>query len=164
MPVFLKNVKGDMLKLPRDPKEYPNLTVQRFEVTTSPGIKSITYKAIVLGESDNYSTYVQFFKLSFQESKDSKHPVESKVGRSKIYHNRPSISTNPVFLKCSCPDFRFVWEKPLYDNKGLIGRWRKYTKVPGSTRAPRNPENYIGYCKHVNSLLFRLRNSGIITD
>lgn len=164
MPVFFKDVKTDMKKVPRDPNSYPRLPNRKVESIARPGIKSLTYKSIILGETDNYISTIQFFKVGFNGGKNKKFSIPSKVEGKLVYHEKLSIKKHPSMMKCSCPDFRFMWEKPLYDNKGLIGRFRKYTKVAGSTRPSRNPDERIGFCKHVNSLLSALKDSGQITD
>lgn len=165
MPVFFKDVKNDMAKFPRDPSDYPRLDVKSLEFTAAPGINSLTYKAQVLGETDTYLVYIQWFKVDFSEDKDATHELPAKGGDKLVYYTQPRISGNPVFMKCSCPDFRFTWEKQLYDGKGLLGNWRRYTRVtPPSGRPPRNPKNVEGFCKHIYNLLGALRDAGQIKE
>ena len=165
MPVKLVDVRKEMLKFPRNPADYPKLQMKSLESRASPGINSVFYKAVIQGESkDKYTTYVQFFQISFNDQKSVIHTEAAKVDDRAVYHAKPSSKANPVNLKCSCPDFRFTWEKELYDHKGLIGAYRKYRRVPGSTRPPRNPEHYIGLCKHVMSLLTALHDSKRVID
>jgi hypothetical protein len=163
MPQFLKNIKSDMMKFPRDPNKYPRLQIRNLESKSAPGIKSVTYKTTVLGENDNYVTYVQFFKVDFAKAKDKDHPVATKVEKFVAYRENIDVNKHPVFLKCSCADFRFTWEYPLFKENALIGKYRKYVKVAGSNRGPRNPDERTGFCKHVYSLLSALKDSGQIS-
>jgi len=64
----------------------------------------------------------------------------------------------------NCPDFRFRFEKELYDVGGIIGNWNRYKKVPGSNRGPVNPDHRLGYCKHVYSLLKSLKIMGYVKE
>lgn len=153
-----------MLKFPRNPKDYPKLKIKNIESKASPGIKSLMFKSIVLGETDDYVTYIQFFKVDYSDTKDKDFLVPAKVEGRLKYYKKPGVSSNPVFLKCSCPDFRFKWEKSLYDNQGLLGNFRRYTKVSGSTRPPANPDNLMGVCKHLWNFLGSLRDTGQITE
>lgn len=173
MPKLLKEIRSEMRKLPRDPSKYPKLRVSKLESTPAPGIKSITYKAVVSSEFPKkrkeekvdipYITFVRFFDVLFEETKSSKFSVPVKVGSKLLYHPIPTIAENRVQLKCSCADFRFVWEYPLFEQKALIGRFRKYIRVPGSDRPPRNPSDLMGFCKHTWSLLNALNTGKLIS-
>ena len=68
-----------------------------------------------------------------------------------------------LFVK-NCPDFRHRFEKQLFDEKGLVGTFRRYTPVPGSNRGPVNPKDLLGYCKHINSFLRAMDRSGFFED
>ena len=165
MPRLLKNIRDEMKKLPRDPNKYPKLQITKLETRNSPGIKSITYKSVVKGEhKEDYITFIQFFGVLFENTKKGKFTEPAKVGKELRFHPKPSVIGNKVNLKCSCQDFRFVWEFPLFEKQALIGRFRKYIRVPGSTRPPRNPDDLMGLCKHVWSMLNALNKSGTITE
>ena len=170
MPVALKTVKKDMETapkwspggIPRDPDKYDKFNIQNLESLAAPGIKSLTYKATVRGSTANYIAFVQFFGVDFKETKDQYFDRPQKFQGKIIYHRTPSVKLESVKLKCSCPDFRFTWEKPLFDSKGLIGTFRRY-KRKTTDRPPRNKDEVNGYCKHINSLLLALRNAEHIT-
>ncbi len=64
----------------------------------------------------------------------------------------------------NCADFRFRFAKELYDVGALIGNWQRYTPVPGSNRGPVNPEERLGVCKHIYSLLTNLERMDYIKE
>ena len=155
------------------PGKYTKLPVKKIESVARPGINSLTVRSVVTGEfirekangskgKRKYRTSVQFFELQFSETKSKFFSVPAKVGGKLMYHQVPNLKENSVKLKCECEDFRFRFEKELFDNKGLIGRFRKYvrkTPPPPEGHPFANPEELMGYCKHVHSLLTSLKNA-----
>ena len=107
---------------------------------------------------------MQFSETKSTKKNPSKFTVPAKVGDRIMFHPVPTVKENRVNLKCQCTDFRFVWEFPLFENKALIGRFRKYTRVPGSARAPRNPNDLMGFCKHVWNFMRALENAGAMKE
>lgn len=70
-----------------------------------------------------------------------------------------------VFVKnCNGPDFRFRFEYALSKVGSLIGPFRKYKKVPGSTRPPVNPDDIPGYDKHIRTLVNALLQAKMIVE
>ena len=102
MPILLPKVKQELLQYGRNPADYPKLNTKNLESVPAPGIKSLMFKTTVLGETDNYTSYIQFFKLLFSETKDNETSVPAKVNNKVVYHKKPSVKENPVFLYCSC--------------------------------------------------------------
>jgi hypothetical protein len=169
----LKPIKREMVVHGRNPNHYKRLKVLALEIIPAPGVNLAAFKGIIQGETANYVSTIQFTGLEFgEEEKDS---IEAKLGDKTLFFQKPLISRNDVKLKCSCPDFRFRFEKPLFDNKGLIGNWRKYTRVTPPKTRPSNAKNpnpdghdfvepYItGYCKHISSLLWSLKTQDLIS-
>lgn len=70
-----------------------------------------------------------------------------------------------VFVKnCSGRDFRFRWEYALSLVKSLVGPFRKYKKVSGSTRPPVNPDDIPGYCKHIRTVVNSLLQAKMVVE
>ena len=163
MPLFVSDIKSEMKQFPRTVKQYPRLKIKSLEEVFMVGVKSLLYKSVIEGETDDYLTTVRFFNIEINETKTKQFTEIVKVGDKIKYFKSPGVRSNPVMLKCSCPDFRFRWEKPLFDNKGLIGNWRKYerkTPPPPIGWPYANPDDLVGFCKHIWSLLNALRDSG----
>lgn len=68
----------------------------------------------------------------------------------------------------NCRDFMFTFEKPLAENGGLWpnNRWTQYQRLtPKGTGYPeRNPNEKMGYCKHVATFLRYLNDSGFVSN
>ncbi len=166
MPVFLKDVKKELRSFGRQAGKYPIYRVSKVTPLGSAITKSVSYKAVVTGETNNYQVNIQFFKVLFQENK--------KDGFGKImadgvnmFYKTPTVRANPVHIKCSCPDFRFRFEKELYDAGGLVGNWRRYqrkTPPPPVGHPYANPEHWLGYCKHVWSVLDFLKDKELVKE
>jgi len=165
MPTFIE-ITNQMRKL-RAPEKYPGYRVVDFKTQASPGIKTVLYRGSVRGEESEYATYMQFRNVEFsEEEKTGFIPYEAtdRTGGSKMsFYKIPELNRNPVALKCSCPDFRFFAEYPLYKAKSLIGQFRRYVRVsPPSGRPPKNPENILMYCKHIWSFANALKESELV--
>jgi len=199
----LKGIRGDMRGMPstrygnRDTRRYPKLKVSNITSRPAPGVRTLTYKGVVTSEktsaksASRYLVQVQFSGVTYsREKKEGYVPV--KIGGSLWYYKVPKVRTNPVSLKCQCDDFRFYWEKWLYDNKALIGNYRKYdakkidkqngvstrgqtyytlgpgyvrkTPAPPEGRPYLNPDELMGYCKHVHNFLLALKKGGMVGE
>lgn len=166
MPVYLKDVSRELRQFGRMATKYPTYRVTKLTPLGSDITKSVSYKAVVTGETNNYQVNVQFFKVFYSDDKkDGYLPVD--VDDKKLYYRPPTVRSNPVHLKCSCPDFRFRFEKELYDAGGLVGNWRRYTRKtpPPPVGYPyANPEHYLGFCKHTWSVLDHLKSKGLVKE
>lgn len=173
MPVFLKDVKAELQQFGRSVRkgEYrKQFRVSERQLVKKANLRnrSITYKTVVAGETNNYTVYVQFFGIDFREEPNNANTwLSVDVDGKKWWYRAPSARKNPVHLKCSDPDFRFRFEKPLFDAGGLIGTFRKYkrkTPPPPVGRPYANPDDLLGFCKHIWSLLRWLQAKGLMTE
>lgn len=167
MPVYLKDVKQELRKFrPGTTRKYPIYRVTKMTSVGSEITKSVSYKAVVSGETNNYQINIQFFKVKYAEGKKEGYsPVDAEG--EKLYYKIPTIRSNPVHIKCSCPDFRFRFEKELYDAGGLVGNWRRYTRKtppPPKGYPYANPQHLLGFCKHVWSALDHLKSKGLVKE
>ena len=165
MPLKIPDIKAQLKLFGRNPNDYTKLPIKNLDSVASPGTKSLLFKTTVVSEAgkDSYTTYMHFFDLRFGEEKNQELSVPAKSNDRLVYHSKPSINNSPVQLYCGCQDFRFRFSKQLYDSKSLIGNWQRYQRVT-DTHPPVNPENLCGYCKHIESFLVALKDSGQITD
>lgn len=158
-----------MKRLPRDPNKYiRSLTANRLETRVAPGVKTVTFKANMEGEEDGpYVTQIRFFGIEDFSAEPKPGFVKAPFGSEVIYFRKPRISENPVALKCSCDDFRFVWEFPLSQKNSLIGSFRRYVRKtpPPPVGLPfRNPADHPGFCKHVWNLVGGLKEKKLIRE
>lgn len=175
MPVLLEKIQKELKNL-RNTNDYDILDVSKLAVQPMKGVKTVTYKANVKGgmprrtpgssakrkKKLDYQTMVQFLDVEFMESPTDE-TITATYNKQPYYFKIPDVREKFIKLKCSCQDFRFMWEKQLWDEKGLIGKFRSYTRKtlvpPGDPkgRPPVNPDEYMGYCKHMHSTLEKLR-------
>lgn len=189
MPVLLKNVKkaleADIAKVGKTPdgsykhtppsivgrkiSKYPKLGVSKFETRPRPGIKSLSYTGLVKSESTGirYKVTIQFHNLVYKDIESKQFFNKAKIGKVVKYYRTPSVQRNPVTMKCQCQDFRHRFETPLSKAGGLIGGPRKYTRKTSPWpvgRPSANATDKLGMCKHLSSLLFHLRDKGLIKE
>lgn len=191
MPVLLKKAKDELAKFPRKMTDYTKLGLAGpLDIKYQMGIKAVTYAGNVKSEedpTDMYRTTIQFFNVIYKDE-DFQGAIKVEVEKGMtlpdgikdgkfLFMQVPTVRGNGVRMKCACPDFRFNFEKQLYDKNALIGNWRKYKrKTPPNVRPvkPRNPNpvgadfknphNYLGMCKHLYSLLVHLKNEGLVKE
>jgi hypothetical protein len=122
MPALLTDLRADMARFspePRLTKNYPELKIRKgtLEVIPAPGLGAVTYRAVVEGETDDYLSIIQFFDVDFVQERDDTHPHMVDYQGENIYYSTPSISSNPVMLKCGC--FTGSTLIPLADGKSV---------------------------------------------
>jgi hypothetical protein len=88
--------------------------------------------------------------------------VSIPSGSKTLWFKPLSVNDNRVKLYCKCPDMQFTFSFQLWEKDSFIGAYKKYKRVPGSTRPPRNPMEVPGYCKHVHSHLLALQKKGFL--
>jgi len=116
-----------------------------------------------LAESGKACGKVAGFPLPKDEPADVYCFTVDKYENFAVDVDRGASLSSGVFVH-NCPDFRYRFEKPLYDVGSLIGNWRRYRRRVGATRTmpPVNPRQIPGYCKHVYSLVQALVNSRMV--
>jgi len=190
MPVFLKDIKRELESdigkvgqaadgsykfeppniVGRKISKYTKLKVTKVSSTPTFGTNSISYNGLAASESDKgikYKVTIRFHDMQFKDIASKQFSTEAKMGKVTKYHRIPTVQRNPVMLKCSCQDFRHRFETQLSNASGLVGGPRKYTRKtpPWPIGYPfANSTNKLGICKHVNSLLFILKDKGLIKE
>lgn len=171
MPVFFRDLKQEMKRLPkpRNPRNYVRgLKPVKLEVLSSPGLKAVTFRANMEGEEDGpYLTTCKFLNIQNFSDEIEVGYIKTDVSGEEVYAKKPDLSKNPVQIKCSCDDFRFMFEYPLFRKKGLIGTYRRYTRQtpPPPVGYPfKNPDEYLGFCKHIWNLIGSLKKRNLVKD
>ena len=181
MPVSLPRVKRELKQFGRNPTKYPKPKIMKVTTSAALGVKTLTFRAVVKSQGKemtkpgpnpkgtkkvtNYLVTVQFFNVQFEQKKKDKTWKPIRIDGRLWYYKPPSVRTNLTKLKCPCDDFRWKWEFSLHDEKGLIGNFRKYnrkTPPPPMGYPYANPDEFMGYCKHINNLLLVLKQRGYI--
>jgi hypothetical protein len=180
MPIQLNKSKEELRKFGRNTTDYTKLSiVGELDIIPRPGLGSVTFAGNIKSEtdpSDFYRVTVQFFNVKFYKN-DQDNTVKVEGAGDTPFMMIPTIRQSNAALKCRCPSFRFEFEKQLYDKDSLIGNWRRYKrKTPPSVRPAKpknpnpighdfkNPDNYLGFCKHVWSLMNVLKDRGLVRE
>lgn len=78
------------------------------------------------------------------------------------YKPKPSISRDHILLRCSCPSYRFRFDKANRDHFCSAGKsFPIYHRK--TNRKPNNPRNLAGYCSHLNYFVSVLLKQGFVT-
>lgn len=180
MPARIGKIRKEMTRLRsvkyaprRAVGKYPVLSVMEgtHEVKYSVGVKSMYHKAVVEGEitkgkpQKRYLVQVQFFDVDYSPDMKEGYIEGESTDKRKVYFKKLTVIGNQVKLKCQCEDFRFYWEKELYDDKGLIGNWRRYTRKtppPPVGRPFVNELGLLGMCKHLHNMMEYLKKKGYL--
>ena len=110
-----------------------------------------------------YKVSIQLYGMELRDARDRTHPMPLRFqdGTTK-YAAQFSYASTPVQVRCTCPDFRFVWS--WWDNsvQSLLGPPKRYTRKT-TTRPEANPPHAPGLCKHLIEFSLRLNQEGIIS-
>lgn len=145
--------------------------------------KELLFMANMQGENDKYLTKIRFGKLTGKVTDETRpDTVKVKDANDNVlYVDPPNLNKNPVDISCTCDDFRFNFEAQLYKGgKHLLNKhtgkgkqvgnkakgFTKYDRETPPFRRPnrpenpnpdgrdfKNPDNVLGYCKHIHSLM-----------
>lgn len=78
------------------------------------------------------------------------------------YMPKPSLNHNSVLMRCSCPSYRFRFDEANRRNGvGTGPRFGLYRRK--TDRAPNNPSQIPGACKHLIEFIGYLQDRGFIT-
>lgn len=153
----------------RDPNKYPQAIIKEFKASHWIGTNTCLYQCVADSLTKEHSTK---YALSFAFHGVEYFPTKTKAtmlttdvqsNGKRYYYEPPIIGSNPVEIRCQCPDFRhtFSWEDKAAN--AMVGKPKPYTRVsPPSGLPPRNPEHVLGLCKHAYSFAKYLRNSKLI--
>jgi hypothetical protein len=133
-------------------------------IRTTPliGNKSFTVKAEARG-TKLYSVTITFYNVDYSLERDPEHPltVIAEVGH-RAYMEPITMGGHPAQIRCSCEDFKFSYATWNRKEKSLSGRAFPSYERKTDTRPERNVQQIPGMCKHVLSLIDRLRKDRIL--
>jgi hypothetical protein len=74
---------------------------------------------------------------------------------------KPSLSKNDIAVRCNCPSYRFRFDYANRGAKAATGaKFPAYHKL--TNRAPNNPDNIPGVCKHIMEAMDYLISNGFV--
>lgn len=104
--------------------------------------------------NEGYNVRLQFFnvKMADKPTSSSCVKIQDKYTGKPLYFEKINLFKQPVRVRCGCQDFRFRF---AWEDRDVQALWggppKRYTRKPGSTRPPVNPEHFPGICKHIHA-------------
>lgn len=137
------------------------VTFTGLKLTPFIGTKMLMIEAEAKG-TKTYFPSINAFGMEFQEEKDQDHNIQIALKGKQYWMGPIQGRTGLVDVRCTCHDFIFVWAFPHKQQKSLArgGQLKLYTKK--TDRAPINPKQHAGACKHLLGLIQQLGQANII--
>lgn len=132
--------------------------VQGLDLNYMKGMKTLTFTGVIKSHEHpvGYNIIVTFKKV---EPTANLTPEEIEQG----FQPKPSLSSNELLVRCSCPSYRFRFDKANRDHRAGTGaRFPIYIRK--TNRKPNNPLNLPGLCVHESEFLQYLLERGFIVD
>ena len=136
--------------------------ITNMSVTAYVPSNTILIKSLVQGETNRYTTHVQFEGVIFEDSGDTADVVEITGSDMQQYFVHPiELSKNNVKVLCDCLDFRWRFAVANSKANSLYGNIPP-PYVKKTNRPPVNPQNVPGVCKHLIKTIETLQDSGLL--
>lgn len=135
--------------------------LSRLVYTAFAGTKILSVRGEVKGLSTNktYKVILVFQGVDFAKEKDRKHKVPVDVGKGKKRYIKPLNAGHDIRIRCSCPDAYFTSLYYAWKSGNLYGRKPKKYVRKTTWWPERNPWHEPILCKHLISVLERVRKS-----
>ena len=134
--------------------------LSRLIYTPFVGMKLLSVRGDVKGlTGKTYKVILLFQRVDYSETEDKKHSIKVKVDNKKSVWMVPVRPGYDVKFRCSCPDAYFTSLYYAWQSKNLYGpKPRKYVRKT-TTYPERNPAKLPILCKHLISVVQRVRKS-----
>lgn len=118
-------------------------------------------EATVVNGPHQYDSTIMFHDVVYEDADRSDNITFVGVDK-KEYHVTPiNLQQNNAEVRCTCLDFYFTFSKWNNNDKSLYGEPpAPYT--PKTDRAPRNPGQKPGMCKHLLKVVQELKNERLV--
>lgn len=101
----------------------------------------------VTGETDSYSVNIRMEKVVAEIAKNIKNNKNKLEFRTVVQSLTKVFNTSNIYVKCSCPDYKYRFAHWNIVNKVSVD---DTSKDPGPGKGIRNPDDKLGRgCKHV---------------
>lgn len=130
--------------------------IRNLDLRYDKGVRTITFYGEV-SSSHKPSSYSVMISFKGVLENDGLSDEEILQG----YQPKPSLSRHEVLIRCSCPSYRFRFDKANRMNRAGTGaRFPAYHRL--TARKPNNPHNLPGFCKHALEFIEYLQRQGFI--
>jgi hypothetical protein len=168
-----KNPKtnGPMSEKGRNPNKYDVIKIYNTLATSQMGFGGGLITWTGLAEAMSGGAYPVSIKFAYESHRpiilsESSNNIEGYIRLEEIKDNKyifiPEIDFNSTtaLMRCGCRDFRFRFMWWLQKQGGLIGGAKTY--ITKNLRPPINPNQTMGLCKHLNSMVNALQYRNVI--
>jgi hypothetical protein len=133
-----------------------------FSATADKGKKQLVVKSTVTGPTGKHYTSMIIFKNVTYEAEDTPTNVTIQGQDGKPLHIDPfTTSRSDVQVRCDCMDFYWRFANWNFKQHALSGD-KPPPYVKKTDRAPVNPLQKAGTCKHLYKLVQQLQSKGLV--
>lgn len=129
----------------------------------APNDSSLIIRCDTSGSLSNYNTDVQFTAVDYADLSSEAAPpgyVEIEAVDGTVYYIRTVDWKSGCKVRCTCPDFRFMFSTWTEATDSLFGNQFPFYKKK-TNRPPKNPSKTPGACKHILAVFDRLKKDRI---
>jgi len=135
--------------------------VQKMELVPFGPSGALEVRGAINSSGKNYQSILMFSGLDYQQE-DTNENVTFVGSDGEEHHIMPiSLSAQNVKVRCTCLDFRWRFAMQHQQQGTLFGPGPEAYKTT-SNRAPNNPNNIPGVCKHLLALASELKANSIL--
>lgn len=159
MPVW-RTLRSNMPKVtPSSPSKInTSAKIEGLNLNYMKGMKTMTFTGVVRSHERpvGYTMVLVFNRVDEHENLTDE---EIKQG----FQPKPSLSGNDLQVRCSCPSYRFRFDRANRDHgAGTGARFPVYIRK--TNRRPNNPRNIPSFCPHIQEFINYLLERGFIID
>lgn len=130
--------------------------ISHLDLRYDAGVQTLTFYGEVRS-AHSYSSHSVI--LTFKKVKKTDGLTQEEI--EKGFKPKPSIAKHEVMMRCSCPSYRFRFDKANRSHGvGTGARFGIYRRR--TNRKPNNPRNLPGFCKHALEFLEYLQQQGFV--
>lgn len=156
------NTRSKMPPTDRRENQAHKQQILNMSIVPYTGSNTLLIKSSVRGQTNTYTTHVQFEDVEFVDSGDS-NAVEITGSDKQQYFIHPVVlSKNNIKVLCDCLDFRWRFAVANSKANSLYGNVPP-PYVKKTDRPPVNPQNTPGVCKHLIKTVETLQDAGLLS-
>ena len=157
MPLYRAVLRSTPKVSPKTPTSVSNNPrIDGLNVEYYAGTKILTFTATINSNNriGHYSVMLTFKGVLPEEGL-----TEEEIFQG--YKPKPTLGENEIMGRCSCPNYRFRFDKAnRMHGVGTGARFGFYRRK--TNRKPNNPKNLMGFCSHLMEFVNYLKENGFI--
>lgn len=130
--------------------------ISNLDLRYDKGVRTLTFYGEVRSSSRPIGYTVM---VTFKNVEPTQNLTDEEIQQG--FQPKPSLGKNEVLVRCSCTSYRFRFDKANRSHRAGTGaRFAAYHRK--TDRAPNNPRNLPGFCKHLLEFITYLQDNGFI--